>query len=362
MSNLYKCKPRQVRKFVIDCIQAGLVPYIQSSPGMGKSAITKQIARDFNLWLIDHRLSTSEPTDMTGLPMFVDGRAKFAPFSDLFPLQNDPLPRHLSQRTKDASGRDVLVAGPEYEGWLLFFDELPSAPRSVQAAAYKVMLDRMIGQHKLHKNVAIVAAGNLMTDRAIVNPLSTAMQSRLVHLEMEIDFDQWLEDVALKENYDPRVIAFLMQFPNKLMDFKPDHHEKTFCCPRTWEFVDRLIRGREVTDESAILLTGAITSGVAMEFVQFTKIYSEMINITDIRKDPDNCRLPQEKALKWAVITHLMEKINDENFKDLTTYIDRFDLSFRILFYRSILIRRPELRVHPLFGTTVGKITQYLHS
>ncbi len=29
---------------------------------------------------------------------------------------------------------------------------------------------------------------------------------------------------------------------NKLMDFDPEHEDKTFCCPRTWEFVNNIIK------------------------------------------------------------------------------------------------------------------------
>lgn len=344
MSNLYKCKPRQAKKFIIECIQAGLVPFLQSSPGMGKSSITRSIADDFRLKLIDHRLSTSEPTDMTGLPHFNQyGQACYAPFGEIFPVEGTELP----------DGK---------EGWLLFLDEANAAPRSVQAASYKLVLDRQVGQHKLHDNVAIVMAGNLATDRAIVQPLSTAMQSRVIHLELELDFDEWMQDVALAQNYDSRIIAFLSQFPGKLLDFKPDHHERTFCCPRTWEFVNRLVSGKEINETSAILLTGAITSGVAMEFVQFTKVYKDMISVHEIQKSPDTCPLPKDLSLKWAVITHMMEKVNNQNFKDLATYADRFDLSFRILFYRSILIRQPSLRTHPDFGFHASKIAQYLNS
>ena len=74
----------------------------------------------------------------------------------------------------------------------------------VQAAAYKLVLDRQVGIHNLHPYCAVVAAGNLATDKAIVNSLSTAMQSRVIHLEMQVNFDQWLQNVALKQNYDKR--------------------------------------------------------------------------------------------------------------------------------------------------------------
>lgn len=213
MQDAYTVTTRAMPQVLATLIEAGLVPFITSSPGMGKSAIVAQLAKAGNLKLIDHRLSTSEPTDFTGLPGFIDGYAVMHPFREIFPLADQELP-----------------AG--YNGWLLFLDEFPSASKAVQAAAYKLILDRMVGQHHLHPEVYIIAAGNKATDRAIVNTLSTAMQSRLVHLEMAVVFDEWFEDVALANNYHPTIKAFLKANPSKLWDFRPDHQDKTFCCPR----------------------------------------------------------------------------------------------------------------------------------
>lgn len=342
MTNLYRCKPRKLRELMIDVIEAGLVPYVTSSPGMGKSAITHSVAGEFNLKMIDHRLSTSTPEDMTGLPRFNErGEATFAPFAELFPLDYTPLPE----------GKD---------GWMLFLDEFSSAPKSIQAPAYKLILDRMTGQKKLNSNVAIVAAGNLATDRAIVNPISTALQSRMVHLELELDFDEWLMDVALKQNYDKRIIAFLSQYPSKLMDFKPDHHNKTFCCPRTWEFMNKLVSGKSMPDDKAPLYAGTITSGVAVELIQFTKVFNSMVKVEDILRDPENTLLPGDNATRWAVISSMMEKISEKTFGNLAIYANRFPLDFRILFFRSTMVRNAELRKHPAFAKAMSELTKYL--
>ncbi len=343
MTDLFRCTPRQVKQFITDCLYAGLVPFVQSSPGMGKSTIMRNVANDLQLQMIDHRLSTSAPEDLSGLPRFDDeGRAMFSPFADLFPLEGTPKPK----------GK---------EGWMLFLDEFNSASKSVQAASYKLILDRMTGQKHLHENCVITAAGNLSTDRAITNPISTAMQSRVVHLEMQISFEEWLYDVALKEGYDSRIIAYLSQFPSKLMDFRPDHNEKTFCCPRTWEFTNRLIKDRDVTDSTAILLAGTITSGVAVDFVQFTRVFHNMVTIDEIRKDPLGCRIPNDVGSKWAITSHMMEKVTEENFDDLSIYANRFTVDFRILFYRSILVRNPQLRQHPAFIRAMSELARYLH-
>lgn len=341
--NLYRCTPRQTREFVLDCIYAGVVPYVTSSPGMGKSAIVRSIAKELNLQLIDHRLSTSAPEDMTGLPRFDDeGYAHFSPFRELFPLEDQQLP-------------DGKV------GWLLFFDELPSAPRSVQAAAYKVLLDRMVGQRKLHPNVAVVCAGNLSTDKAIVNPIGTAMQSRLIHIEMAISFDEWLQDVAMKEGYDPRIISFLGTYPAKLMVFNPDHEEKTFASPRTWEFVNKLLTSNPDMNVSRTpLFAGAISGLVAAEFFQFIEVFDSLIKVPTILANPTDCIVPRENAVKWATITTMVDAANDKNLEKLIIYANRFDLTFRIVFFRFLALNKPELRKHPAFAEGAISIVSYL--
>ena len=123
----------QLPKLITRVTRAGLVPYVSASPGIGKSQIAHQIADTHNLQVIDMRLAGCDPTDLNGFPALKGERAKYLPFSD-FPIEGDSLPDGKS-------------------GWLLLLDELSSAPRGVQAAAYKLILDRMTGSNKLHEKV-----------------------------------------------------------------------------------------------------------------------------------------------------------------------------------------------------------------
>jgi hypothetical protein len=343
--NLYRCTPRQIRSFTTEALEAGLVPFIQGSPGVGKSSIMRAIADAFNVQLIDIRLSTCAPEDLSGLPEFytdADGhrRARFVPF-EMFPLEFTKLPE----------GKD---------GWLIFYDEMNSGTKMVQAASYKVILDRLIGQSPLHERVAQSGAGNLITDRAIVQNMSTAMQSRLVHLEMEISHQEWLEDVALTQRYDERIIAYLSFNDKHLMDFKPDHDEKTFCCPRTWEFMNKLITGKPVTVQKTALYAGTITSGVAAEFVAFCQLQKELVTIKDVLRDPEGAEVPNEAQRKWIVVSHLINKTDEKNFTDICKYINRMDLSFRVLFFRAAMVQHPDLRTHPAFATAMSTLSKYL--
>jgi Protein of unknown function (DUF815). len=55
-------------KSVEVAVKSGVVPFIQGSPGIGKSDIVKQVANKYKLKLIDIRLSQCDPTDLCGLP------------------------------------------------------------------------------------------------------------------------------------------------------------------------------------------------------------------------------------------------------------------------------------------------------
>lgn len=348
IESLARSTPRQTRRIVERCIRSGVVPYITSSPGMGKSSIVKQIAEDFGLILIDHRLSTSAPEDLSGLPRFrEDGRAEFAPFADLFPLEGDEIP-------------------DGYNGWLLLLDEFPSASKSVQAAAYKLILDRMTGQKKLHSNVAIVAAGNLQSDRAIVNPIGTALQSRMVHIEMMVDFDEWLDDVAIPQKWDERVIAYLSANRTHLMDFDPSHENKTFCCPRTWDFVNNLLKTGDkgpIPEDDTAMYGGTITTGIATSFVQFTAVFKDLVSLKEITDDPEKARIPDKPDLLWATVTSLCTQINMANYVEIFKYISRFStVTFKILFYRTVIKTLPEIDGTDEYRNAAIALGRYVHS
>lgn len=349
VADLVRVTPRQLAVKLEKCFLAGNVPMVHGSPGIGKSSIFKKVAKRLRLKLIDHRLSTSPPEDLAGLPEFYtdeDGvrRARFVPF-DIFPLKNTKIP-------------------DGYDGWLVFFDEINSASKATQAAAYRPILDHEIGQHPMHDNVLVGAAGNLATDRAIVNALSTAMQSRLCHFILKEDFDEWLMDVAIPNNYDSRIIAYLSRYPTRLMDFKPDHNNHTFCCPRTWEFMNNYVRNEpagEISQDEISTYSGVITPGIASDFVNFTRVFDNLVDYKDVERDPEGAPVPNETGAKWATITHLYEKITEKNFDAFSRYSDRFDLSFRILFFRTAFARHPDLHEHPAFARSMIALARYLN-
>lgn len=336
----FTLSPKKVYEEILACASVGLVPKIESSPGVGKSAIVAQFAKDHNLKLIDIRLGQYTPEDLNGLPMRNGNKASFVPF-DTFPIEGDDIPEG-------------------FDGWCIFFDEITSANKQVQAAAYKVILDRMTGSHKLHPNCVLVAAGNLATDRAVVTQMSTALQSRLIHYEMTPDKDDFIRH-ASANGFDHRVIGFIGYMPSRLMNFRPDHTEKTFACPRTWEFVSRLVKGKVIDKDLGPRIAGAIGEGVAIEFITFAEEYDRLPKIQDILARPTSVSIPPEMSTKFATISMLTQHVDARSIDAVFDYVDRFDLELQILFFRAVNGMHPQLRhKSPKFADALLKMTRYL--
>ena len=103
--------------------------------------------------LIDIRLSQMEPTDLRGIP-FRSGQ-----------LVEWSIPSVLP---------DAERHGPS---GILFLDEITSAPPSVSAAAYQLILDRRLGEYKVPDGWVIFAAGNRQGDRGVTYAMPAPLAS-----------------------------------------------------------------------------------------------------------------------------------------------------------------------------------------
>lgn len=323
-------KPSQATSCIIKAIKAKRVPMLHGSPGIGKSDIVHGIAAQFGLKVIDLRLSQCDPTDLLGFPSIdkVANKAGYVPM-ETFPIKGDALPWIDD---KDHSKG-------QYKGWLLFLDELTSAPPAVQAAAYKLILDRMVGVHHLHSNCVMVGAGNQESDNAVVHAMSTALQSRMVHLVLQMDVKEWLA-WAIDHKVDHRITDFIQFKPANLYTFSADHTDKTYASPRTWFFNDSLLKvcGSDVKDPDFLpLSTGSVTEGVTREFLIFCDIYTQLPSISQIIANPLGTSVPEEPSIRFALSGSIGNHASPANVDKLLPYILRLPIEFQVVTLRYML-------------------------
>jgi hypothetical protein len=250
-------------------------------PGVGKSDMVRQVALKHDVPAIDIRLSQMEPTDLRGIPFRVDQMVEWA-IPELLP--------------------DVERHGP---AGILFLDEITSAPPTVSAAAYQLILDRRLGHYKVPDGWAIFAAGNRQGDRGVTYSMPAPLANRFSHFEVETHLDDWVS-WAYKNGIDERVIAFLRFKPEMLFDFDPAHNPVAFPSPRSWEFAHR---GLQKFIDSPDLLVGTLQACVGpaagIELHAFVDSMDRMPSLDAILAGED-VPVPETIDLQYAVAAALV--------------------------------------------------------
>lgn len=251
------------------------------APGVGKSQMVAQIAAGHGVPLIDIRLSQMEPSDLRGIP-FKDGRSVEWAIPAMLPNAE----RH----------------GPS---GILFLDEITSAPPSVSAAAYQLILDRRLGNYEVPDGWAIFAAGNRQGDRGVTYTMPAPLANRFSHFDVDINVDDWVS-WAYKNNIDERIIAFVRFRPELLFDFDPAHNPVAFPSPRSWEFAHRgLQKFHQHPDLLLDTLQACVGPAAGIELHAFVSNLDQLPDIDAIIAGED-VGVPTEIDLQYAVASSLV--------------------------------------------------------
>ncbi len=284
--------------------------FLWGAPGIGKSQIIAQVAKDKEYKIIDIRAVLLDPVDLRGLPRITsEGQAAWCP------------PSFLPKEDNQEKG-------------IVFLDELNAAPPLVQAACYQLVLDRCIGEYRLPDGWTVIAAGNGDKDRAVTHRMPTALANRMVHIDMQTSLDDWLA-WAEKSNIRKEIIAFLRFRPKLLHDFDPQSSSKAFASPRSWEFVSKLLDASAHPSIEYELFQGTIGMAAATEFIGFLKIWRDLPTIENVLASPSDIEIPTEPATLYALSEALGAKTNSENIEAVITYALRMPVEFSVLLLRT---------------------------
>lgn len=220
--------------------------------------------------------------------------------------------------------------------------------------------------YKLHEKVAIASAGNLITDAAAVTgEMSTALKSRMAHINIVVSADAWLEWAESPEvQVDYRITSYIrFKQESGLYQFDPDAARDTYPCPRTWGMADRFIK--TVGFQSPDMLDGLsaiLSDGAALEFVSFTKHYSDLPTLDQILKDPEKAKLPDTRGAQFAMSGLLSASLSTDNADKLAVYIARLPTEFQGATIIPAMTRQPSLGVVKSLQGWAMKFTRNLYS
>jgi len=221
---------KQASEVTIRELQEIIEKYIKSSenlnyalkilghPGVGKSAIVKEIAVKMNYYFIDTRLAFKENVDLGGYPVPDKDTQQMIYFRPRFiPPVNIP---------------------DGYDGILWFLDESNRAHPTVIQTLFQIITENKCGEHLLHKKTSIILAGNLgeEDDTTITQFDDSALDGRLAIFHLKPSAEDWLV-WGYNEGIHPYILKYISSFPEKLWD-----EEKINPNPRGWHQVSNALK------------------------------------------------------------------------------------------------------------------------
>lgn len=279
---------KQLRELVIALLQ-GLwrgvaVPplLVIGKPGIGKSQAIRELCVEMNISFIDLRLCQLDSCELRGLPMVSEGKTHWAT-PNIFP----------------ADGQGIL-----------FLDEITAADKTLQVAAYQLLMERELGEYRLPPGWLVIGAGNDRESKAVATTMSSALTNRFLIVELKPTLNDFLNYGEKRELH--RTVQNFLKFRPKLLHCMEGDLQRPWPAPRSWERVSTMLKIAEETGNTkslSYIVPGLVGIGAGTEFLAFynAQTYDQQIRETLIAGKP--LRLPEEAdqayAYTQAVITFI---------------------------------------------------------
>jgi hypothetical protein len=300
MENIVKMKVNEVVEKMVPLYSASKpveVPSIMlwGPPGIGKSALTRaiqtQLAKNTGkqVNITDVRLLLFNPVDLRGIPV-ADAERKLAIWLKPKIFQMDDSPNVIN---------------------ILFLDEISAAPLSLQAAAYQMTLDRVVGEHRLPENCIVMAAGNRVTDKSVAYKMPKALANRMTHIEIVPEVDDW-KRWAIPFGIDARIVGYINYKNSALFQFNASDDDVAFPSPRSWEMVDKYLKKLNTVEDAFSFIAGSVGLGAAIEFKTWTQVFHKLPDIKQIY-DGQEMNVPKEPDILYALSSALVSAVTKAN-------------------------------------------------
>lgn len=314
-------RPTDLKQLIFDRFKANIKRplHIVSSPGLGKTQIAKQAAKELNVGFMMIHAPLMQPEDY-GFPVISADKknVSFIVSKDKFPVEGSSCP----------------------ETGILLIDELPQADNSGQKIFSQLLQEREIHGQSLKPGWKVISTGNKTTDRAGANRLLSHLRDRITAVELEASRDDWV-NWAIDNGIKSEVISFIQFRTDLLSEFNAQAEASP--TPRSWsEGVSADLGIVSRTIEHAVF-SGSVGVGAATEFTAFLQIYRDLPDPDVILKNPEKEKVPHKPAVLYALCGSLGSRTDTKNFGDIMKYVMRMPPEFTVLFVKDVIRRKNEI-------------------
>jgi len=306
---------REFKSIIEFTIKSGLKQPILGlgAPGIGKSEIIQQIGRELGYHVEDLRLAQMSEVELCGLIYPNETRTETTwLIPDWFPKEGGP-------KT------------------ILLLDEITSATKRVQVAAYQLVLDRRLGRHFLPDDTVIIALGNGEDDGGVYEELAAPLANRFEIYNVQMDAKVWVEDYARVyrgkdgKGVNPLVTSYIESHPTSLHTQSENEDEIVFASPRTWKRVSDTLNVAGDINSTIVMnkICACVGETLGYEFYKYAKLFANEQTAEEVIAG-ENPAVPTDAATRQFVVESIISIYSN------VCKSDEFDMDVRVLAHNNI--------------------------
>jgi hypothetical protein len=323
-------KPSELIKRIIAGINGNIPLLISGAPGVGKSDLVEQAAKQAGAELLIMHPVVSDPTDFKGFPFkaTAGNHAEFLPYGDLLKLMN--------------SGKLMLC----------FFDDLGQATAAVQAAIMQILLNRAINGKKISSNVRFICATNRKEDGAGVSHVLEPLKGRAECYELEPDLNDWC-NWAINNGIMMEFIAFARFRPEFFTTpSKPTKDMKNSFSIRNLSRLSIYYQALKAMGINPTIedLEAAVGSGCSIELYGFLDCWKDLPDLNAIEINPASVAIPDKTSVKYAVSIALVLRATLGNIKNIASYVSKLGAELEVVFWQTLTEKNASFKNCMEFG------------
>lgn len=210
--------------------------FMIGAPGIGKTAIMKQIAEELGVGLVSYSMTHHTRQSALGLPIIKKKNYNGVEYD---------ISRY-SMSEIIASAYDMMEDTGIKEG-ILFLDEINCVSETLAPSMLQFLQYKIFGQHRLPDGWIVVTAGNPPEYNKSVREYDIVTLDRLKVINVEPNFDVWKE-YALNNNIHGSILSFLDIKKEFFYIVETTAEGKNYVTARGWEDLSKMIYLYEKND------------------------------------------------------------------------------------------------------------------
>lgn len=237
----------------------------------------------------------------------------------------------------------------EYDGGILFCDEVDKAPLDVKKIMGALMWNGQCGPHRLPPGWMTWAAGNRAEDRSGSSKELDHLINRRAEINVTPHLQSW-KDWAFRTGVHPTFIAYAEKHSDLIFNASVPEKQQPWPTPRSYvKCAHDLVsfgedEGKIPTDSLAQeYAAGLVGHGLVASMFSWITLGNELPNFDDIVKSPSSTKVPTRADAQMIVVYELAARVEEEQMDPVVTYIERFPKEFSVSFAKAACRREPDL-------------------